>query len=131
MGRVRQADGEEWAKIAGSPALRVLSPSESKAVRARLAAAGKENRILKSRIVRRTVRRLKPGEQPGEAPTKRSRWCVCVGTLTLTNAMRLDSYSPTVSTPNIAASLRMAGMVGEKFKLTSHTTSPGETFWTM
>ena len=45
---------------------------ESREARARLAAEGKEDRILKSRI----VHRMKPGEQPGEEATKKSRWCV-------------------------------------------------------
>ena len=95
MGEWRQADGEDWAKIAASTAVKVLTPSESTKVRARLVAEGKEDRILKSRV----VRRLKPGEQPGEAPTKRSRWCVR-GDLD-PDAVHLDSYSPTVSTQNI------------------------------
>ena len=71
-------------------------------MRASLAAEGKEDRVVKSRV----VRRLKPGEQPGEAPTKRSRWCVR-GDLD-PDATHLDSYSPTVSTQNIQVILQLA-----------------------
>ena len=63
------------------------------------------------------VRRLKPGEQPGEEATKKSCWCVR-GDLD-PDAVLLNSYSPTVATQNVqvilqlAASLCMPGTCGD------------------
>ncbi|OLQ14984.1 hypothetical protein AK812_SmicGene847 [Symbiodinium microadriaticum] len=67
----RETDLQEWNKVAGTGAIKVLSPQESAKVR-KLEKAGKSNRIIPSRM----VRRMKPAEQPGEPAVRKSRWCI-------------------------------------------------------
>ena len=68
----RETDLQEWSKVVATGAVRVLDVKESREVRAGLAAQGKLNRIMPSRM----VRRMKPSEQPGEPDTRKSRWCI-------------------------------------------------------
>ncbi|CAE7879428.1 Kcnh5, partial [Symbiodinium microadriaticum] len=109
----RVEDAKEWAKIEASGAVRVLSVEESRRVVQDLTREGKLNRIIDSRY----VRRLKPGEQVGEKPTKKSRWCVRGDQDP--DAVELNTYSPTVTTQNLqvilqcAASRKMPGSCGD------------------
>ena len=68
----REVDLQEWNKVSSTGAVRVLDLEESRAVRAKLQADGKLDRILPSRM----VRRMKPAEQPGEPDSRKSRWCI-------------------------------------------------------
>ena len=104
---------QEWQKVESTGAIRVLPVEESRKVRAELAAAGKEDRILPSRM----VRRFKPADQPGEPDGKKSRWCIrgdCDPDL-----LELDRYSPTIDTTTfgavlqITASMRFPACVGD------------------
>ena len=65
-------DKEEFDKVVNSGGLKILSVAESKAVRERLSAEGKLNRILPSRM----VRRYKPGDAPGAPRSRKSRFCL-------------------------------------------------------
>ena len=109
----RVEDAKEWAKVEASGAVRVLSVEESRRVVQDLTLEGKLNRIIDSRY----VRRLKPGEQVGEKPTKKSRWCVHGDQDP--DAVELNTYSPTVTTQNLqvilqcAASRKMPGSCGD------------------
>ena len=109
----RQADAEEWAKIVASGAVKVLTSQESAKYLQKLKAEGKQDRVLGSRI----VRRRKPGEQPGEAPTRKSRWVV--KGFEDPDILELDRYCPTVVTQNlnvvlqVASSRQMPGSCGD------------------
>ncbi|CAE7827253.1 RE2, partial [Symbiodinium necroappetens] len=109
----RVEDAKEWSKIEASGAVRVLSVEESRKVVESLTLEGKLNRIIDSRY----VRRLKPGEQVGEKPTMKSRWCVRGDQDP--DAVELNTYSPTVTTQNLqvvlqcAASRKMPGSCGD------------------
>lgn len=59
------ADAAEWAKVAP---VRVLSLEESRQVRAKLQAEGRQARILPTKI----ARRYKPSEQLGVPASKKS-----------------------------------------------------------
>ena len=63
------ADAEEWEKVASTNAVRAMSVEESKDVMNQLREGGIQDRVLPSRM----VRRWKPAELPGEAPTRKSR----------------------------------------------------------
>ena len=76
----KQADAEERAKIVASGAVKVFSVEESSRFIKQLQTEGKEDRVLGSRI----VRRRKPGEQPGEAPTRKT-FGLCAASKTLTS----------------------------------------------
>ena len=65
----RESDAQEWKKVA---ATKVLSEEESMEIERQLREAGTSSRILPSRI----VRRWKPAEQPGQPPSRKSRWCI-------------------------------------------------------
>ena len=107
------ADAEEWSKIEGSPAVRVLSLAESLETLKRLEATHELSRVIDSR----SVRRYKPSEQIGEPPSFKSRWCVRGDQDP--DACELQAYSPTVCTQNLqvilqlAASHRMPGSCGD------------------
>ena len=101
-------DREEFQKIVRSGALRVLSLEESRAVKARLKAEGKANRILPSRM----VRRYKPGEGPGAPRSLKSRFCIrgdCDP-----DAASLERFAPTVTTSNLQVVIQMA--VNKRFR---------------
>ena len=107
------ADAEEWAKIEGSPAVRVLSLAESLETLKQLEKTQELGRVIDSRI----VRRYKPSEQIGEPPSFKSRWCVRGDQDP--DACDLQAYSPTVCTQNLqvilqlAASHRVPGSCGD------------------
>eukprot|EP00439_Symbiodinium_sp_Y106_P087337 s397_g45.t3 len=107
------ADGEEWAKIMASGCMRLLSLEGSHKISQSLAAEGKQDRILQTRM----VRRLKPGEQIGDTPSRKSR--LCIRGDKDPDLFELDKYAPTVSTQNLqvilqlAASKKFAGSCGD------------------
>lgn len=69
----RVADGEEWSKVSSTDAVKALDVEESEEIKeATYRERYRSSRILPSRI----VRRWKPAELPGEAPSRKSRWCV-------------------------------------------------------
>ena len=109
----RQADDSEWAKIVASGAVKVLSLEESRQVRASLEKEGKGDRILPTKI----ARRYKPAEQPGEAPSKKSRLCIR-GDLD-PDILDLERFAPTITTANfnvmlqLAANEKMIGTIGD------------------
>jgi hypothetical protein len=81
------ADGEEWAKVEASGAVKAQYPEESEEIERQLREAGTSGRILPSR---------KPAELPGEPPTMKSRWCIRGDKDP--DILSLDRYSPTVTT---------------------------------
>lgn len=107
------ADAAEWEKMASSGAVKVLSVEESRAVRARLKAENQEDRVLPTKI----ARRYKPGEQPGEKPSRKSRLCIR-GDLD-PDVLELERFAPTVTTLNfnillqVAANSGMSATVGD------------------
>ena len=101
-------DKEEFGKITGSGALRVLSLEESREVTGRLKKEGKLNRILPSRM----VRRHKPGDVPGAPRTKKSRFCIRGDRDP--DAIFLSRFAPTVTTSNLQVVLQAA--VNRHFK---------------
>ena len=98
----RVADGEEWSKVSSTDAVKALSIEESEEVVRQLTESGKISRILPSRI----VRRWKPAELPGEAPTRKSRWCVRGDKDP--DLLQLERYAPTVTTAVISIALQVA-----------------------
>ena len=106
-------DLSEWNKVTQSGAVQVLDLETSRKVRQELQEAGQEDRILPTKI----ARRYKPGEQPCEAPTKKSRLCVR-GDLD-PDILELERFSPTLNTVNfnvllqIAANQKMTTTVGD------------------
>ena len=102
----RVADGEEWAKVSSTDAVKTLDIEESQEVRRQLSESGKLSRILPSRI----VRRWKPAELPGEAPSRKSRWCVRGDKDP--DLLQLDRYAPTVTTAVISIALQVAATRG-------------------
>ena len=68
----RKADRAEWDKIVQSGAVKVFDLVDSLKIREDLKRRGKLDRILPSRM----LRKYKHAEQPGEAPTKKSRLCI-------------------------------------------------------
>ena len=109
----RKQDEEEFKKIVESGALRVLSVEESKQVWERLKAEGKTDRVIPSRM----VRRYKPGEGPGAARIKKSRFCIRGDRDP--DILSLSRFAPTVTTSNlqvvfqVAANKRFRGRVGD------------------
>ncbi|CAE7227250.1 RE1 [Symbiodinium sp. CCMP2592] len=96
-----ESDLQEWQKVKSTGAIRVLSLDESRKVRAELAVAGKQDRILPSRM----VRRFNPADQPGQPDGKKSRWCIrgdCDPDL-----LELDRHSPTINTTTFGAVLQI------------------------
>ena len=102
----RLADASEWAKIAASGAVKVLSVEESRETKAELAMQGKLDRILPTKV----ARRYKPAEQPGEPPSKKSRLCIR-GDLD-PDILDLERFSPTVTTANFNVALQLAANDG-------------------
>ena len=101
-------DREEFQKIVQSGALRVLGLEESRAVKARLKAEGRANRILPSRM----VRRYKPGEGPGAPRSLKSRFCIRGDRDP--DAASLERFAPTVTTSNLQVVIQMA--VNKRFR---------------
>ncbi|CAK9096660.1 Retrovirus-related Pol polyprotein from transposon RE1 (Retro element 1) (AtRE1) [Includes: Protease RE1 [Durusdinium trenchii] len=104
----RVADGDEWTKVLNTGAVKLLSPEESLEVEDQLRKAKKSSRILPSRI----VRRWKPADQPGEAPTRKSRWCIRGDKDP--DLLNLSRYAPTVTTAVISVALQVAANKGFK-----------------
>ncbi|CAL1161943.1 unnamed protein product, partial [Cladocopium goreaui] len=98
----KMADKAEWAKMADSGAVRVLSVEESRRVKDQLKQEGKMDRILPTKI----ARRYKPSEQPGLPPTKKSRLCLR-GDLD-PDILDLEKFAPTVNTMNLAVMMQIA-----------------------
>ena len=82
------ADAEEWEKVASANAVRAMSVEESRDVLEQLKQGGIQDRVLPSRM----VRRWKPAELPGEAPSRKSRWCIRGDKDP--NLMVLERYAP-------------------------------------
>lgn len=106
-------DKEEFDKVVNSGGLKILSVAESRAVRERLGAEGKLNRILPSRM----VRRYKPGDAPGAPRSRKSRFCLRGDRDP--DAAFLARFAPTVTTSNLqvliqaAMNKRFEGVVGD------------------
>ena len=85
-------------------------------MRAGLACQGKLACILPGRF----VRRKKPGDQPGEAPSFKSRWCVRgdqdPDLLTLARAAPTVTTSSLMVVLQLAASRQMPGTIGDLWK---------------
>eukprot|EP00435_Cladocopium_sp_Y103_P001618 s5475_g1.t1 len=102
----RKADASEWEKVSSTQAVRALTVEQSEQVMKDLKQQGKLNRILPSRI----VRRWKPAEQPGEAPKRKSRWCIRGDKDP--DLMFLDRYAPTATTAVISIALQVGASLG-------------------
>ena len=102
----RVSDASEFHKIRTSQAIQVLDVKESQAVVKKLTEEGKVNRILPSRM----ARRYKPSEQPGQAPSKKSR--LCIRGDKDPDILELERFSPTVSTMNLNVMLQVAVNLG-------------------
>ena len=102
----RKADAAEWEKVASTKAVRALTVEESEKVSKELQQQGRQDRILPSRI----VRRWKPAEQPGEAPKRKSRWCIRGDKDP--DLMFLDRYAPTATTAVISIALQVGASLG-------------------
>ena len=100
------ADAEEWEKVASTNAVRAMSVEESRDVFEQLQQGGLQDRVLPSRM----VRRWKPAELPGEAPTRKSRWCIRGDKDP--DLMLLERYAPTVTTAVISMALQVAATMG-------------------
>ena len=96
------ADGEGWAKVEASGAVKALSIEEPAEVESQLKEAGTISRVIPSTV----ARRWKPGELPGEPPTMKSRWCVRGEKDP--DLLTLERYSPTVTTAIISVVLQTA-----------------------
>ncbi|CAE8734675.1 unnamed protein product [Polarella glacialis] len=66
------SDTKEWTRVEATGAVKLHDVATSRNIRKQLEKEGKLDRIMPSRV----VRRMKPGDQPGEPPTEKSRWCV-------------------------------------------------------
>ena len=100
----RDTDGAEWEKVRATGAIKALSLEESQKVIEELSAAGRLNRILPTRM----VRRYKPGELPGEAPSRKSRLCIrgdCDP-----DVFSLERHAPTASSLTLAMAMQVASM---------------------
>ncbi|CAK9011962.1 Retrovirus-related Pol polyprotein from transposon RE2 (Retro element 2) (AtRE2) [Includes: Protease RE2 [Durusdinium trenchii] len=97
----KQADLSEWNKVTQSGA-KVLGLEESQRIRRELQEQGKGDRILPTKI----ARRYKPGEQPGEPATKKSRLCIR-GDLD-PDILELERFAPTLNTVNFNITLQVA-----------------------
>ena len=96
------SDSSEFHKIRMSQAIQVLDVKESREVVKKLTEEGKMNRILPSRM----ARRYKPSEQPGQAPSKKSR--LCIRGDKDPDILELERFSPTVSAMNLNVTLQVA-----------------------
>jgi hypothetical protein len=109
----RVKDAEEFQKIVDSGALRILSMAESKQVREELEKAGKLDRILPTRM----VRRYKPGDAPGMPRVKKSRFCIRGDKDP--DIAELSRFAPTVTTSNLQVLIQAAinkdfnGVIGD------------------
>ena len=97
----RVADGSEWSKVHATGAVEVLSPEESTNVESQLEEAGLKARILPSRM----VRRWKPAEQPGEPPSRKSRWCIRGDQDP--DLLELARHAPTITTSTLSVVLQI------------------------
>lgn len=102
----RKADAAEWEKVSSTQAVRALTVEESERILKELKQQGKQNRILPSRI----VTRWKPAELPGEAPKRKSRWCIRGDKDP--DLMYLDRYAPTATTAVISIALQVGASLG-------------------
>ena len=98
----RDTDGAEWQKISDTGAIRALSVAESQHVLTELKAAGKLDRVLPTRM----VRRYKPGELPGEAATRKSR--LCIRGDHDPDVFSLERHAPTASSLTLAMAMQVA-----------------------
>lgn len=98
----KEADLQEWNKMAGSGAVRVLSLEESRKVREELRSQKKEARILPTKV----ARRFKPAELPGQPPTRKSR--LCLRGDKDPDILELERFSPTVNTMSFNILLQVA-----------------------
>ena len=99
--RWRDADAAEWEKVRATGAIRELSLEESVKVLKELEAAGKLDRILPTRMVRRN----KPGELPGEPSSLKSRLCIrgdCDP-----DVLSLERHAPTASSLTLAIAMQV------------------------
>ena len=97
----RVADAAEWAKVEATGAVKTLTVEESEDVERQLRETHLSQRILPSRI----VRRWKPAEQPGEAPSRKSRWCVRGDKDP--DLLDLVRHAPTVTTATLSVVLQV------------------------
>ncbi|CAE8648439.1 unnamed protein product [Polarella glacialis] len=85
------SDTKEWTRVAATGAVILHDVATSRKIRKQLEKDGKLDRIIPSRV----VRRMKPGDQPGEPATEKSRWCV--GGHKDPDYMSLERHSPLAS----------------------------------
>ncbi|CAK8996137.1 Retrovirus-related Pol polyprotein from transposon RE1 (Retro element 1) (AtRE1) [Includes: Protease RE1 [Durusdinium trenchii] len=104
----KKSDGEEWTKVLGTGAVKALTLEESVNVEEQLREAGRSTRILPSRI----VRRWKPADQPGQPPSRKSRWCIRGDKDP--DLLTLSRYAPTVTTAVISIALQVSANRGWK-----------------
>ena len=102
----RVADGAEWSKVEATGAVRTMSVEESEEVSRQLHEAGLQSRILPSRM----VRRWKPADQPGQPPSRKSRWCVRGDRDP--DLLDLTRHAPTVTTATLSIVLQIAASFG-------------------
>ena len=98
----KEADLQEWNKMASSGAVRILSLEESREVRSVLRSQNKESRILPTKV----ARRFKPAELPGQPPTRKSR--LCLRGDKDPDILELERFSPTVNTMSFNILLQVA-----------------------
>lgn len=101
-------DTAEFQKIVDSGGLKTLSLEESRRVKEELRKAGKQDRVLPSRM----VRRYKPGDGPGQPRTKKSRFCIRGDRDP--DAAYLSRFAPTVTTSNLQVLIQAAVNKGYK-----------------
>ncbi|CAE8627158.1 unnamed protein product, partial [Polarella glacialis] len=85
------SDTKEWTRVEATGAVILHDVATSRKIRKQLEKDGKLDRIIPSRV----VRRMKPGDQPGEPATEKSRWCV--GGHKDPDYMSLERHSPSAS----------------------------------
>ena len=103
-------DKAEFEKILKSGALRLMSLEESIKVKQQLEAENKMDRILPSRM----VRRYKPGEQPGDPRSRKSRFCIRGDRDP--DAIYLNRFAPTVTTSNLQVLIQASSSSEPKFQ---------------
>ncbi|CAE7573255.1 RE1 [Symbiodinium sp. CCMP2592] len=105
----QKTDRSEWDKVVETGAIRVLDLERSLEIRN----GPEKDRIIPSRM----VRRWKPGEQPGDPETMKSRWCLRGDRDP--DLLDLDRHAPTLNTTSfgvllqIAASMRYKATIGD------------------
>ena len=102
----READKQEWDKVTGRAAVRILRLEESQKVRGELAKEGKSDRVTPTKI----ARCYKPADLPGEPPTKKSRLRIR-GDLD-PDILELERYSPKLTTTTFNLLLQVASNYG-------------------